>query len=321
MQGTRINPRSLRLLVAESEFDDIFLLQEALSEMAEGRYWRLWMRELRPAFVDRLDDALRLLGEEPFDAVLLNLTLADSEGLHTYMRMRAEAPSLPIVILTTEQDEMVAASAVREGAQDYLVKSELDCTPLARSLRHAIERQRMCESLRRLSYVDELTGLYNLGGFSALAERDLRIAARLHRPLTLLLAEMFAAEVYGASESPHRVARQERDLALMEAADLLRTSFGDTALVGRTGGDRFAVTCLDAGDCVDLETHLLARLREHNGRHTRRCRLLMRVGCATASAEHYHSLDELMNLAESTLCENRRGDLQGFRIAQKFLTD
>ena len=81
--------------------------------------------------------------------MLLDLSLPDSEGMNTFLRARAEALHAPIVVLTGVADEEVAARAVREGAQDYLVKAEVDGPLLYQSIRYAVERHASDEAIRR----------------------------------------------------------------------------------------------------------------------------------------------------------------------------
>src|SRR5712672_581187 len=97
----------------------------------------------------RLDEALGLLGAARFDAVLLDLSLPDRKGLATYHDLHVAMPALPIVVLTGSADETLALQAVREGAQDYLVKGEYDGQMLARLIRYAIERKRSEEEFRQ----------------------------------------------------------------------------------------------------------------------------------------------------------------------------
>lgn len=100
-----------------------------------------------PAFrlqtVQQLSEALARISAGDIDVVLLDLTLPDSEDLQTFFKVRAQAPSLPIVIVTGLDDVTLAAKAVEAGAQDYLVKTHLNRTSLTRSLRYAIERTRV----------------------------------------------------------------------------------------------------------------------------------------------------------------------------------
>lgn len=105
---------------------------------------RLLLESKRPAFdvtsAETLADGLRLLGEQPFDLILLDLVLPDSQEMETFGRVQAHARETPIVILTGVSDIRLAARAVDAGAQDYLVKSRLDGQRLIRSIRYAIER-------------------------------------------------------------------------------------------------------------------------------------------------------------------------------------
>ncbi len=100
----------------------------------------------RPVFhlesADRLSTGLARLAEGGIDVVLLDLVLPDSQELDTVLRVRAEAPAVPIVILTGLDDVTLAARAVEEGAQDYLVKAQVNSALLERSIRYAIERTR-----------------------------------------------------------------------------------------------------------------------------------------------------------------------------------
>jgi signal transduction histidine kinase len=98
--------------------------------------------------VDRLAPGLARLAADGIDAVLLDLNLPDSQGLDTFRRTHTQAPAVPIVVLTGLHDEALAVKAVREGAQDYLVKGEVEGSLLVRALRYAMERKRAEEDLR-----------------------------------------------------------------------------------------------------------------------------------------------------------------------------
>lgn len=89
----------------------------------------------------QLAAGLNRLGQGEIDVILLDLTLPDSEGVESFHRVAAQAPDLPIVVLTGVDDEEVALSALHSGAQDYLIKGQIDGNLLARSLRYAIERK------------------------------------------------------------------------------------------------------------------------------------------------------------------------------------
>jgi len=98
--------------------------------------------ELNPVHAETLGEALRLLRKYHFDAVLMDLNLTDSQGLSTFVRTTSQHPELPIVVLSGLPDAALALAAVREGAEDYLVKGAVTSETIVRVLRYAIARRR-----------------------------------------------------------------------------------------------------------------------------------------------------------------------------------
>jgi PAS domain S-box-containing protein len=85
----------------------------------------------------------------PFDVILLDLSLPDSQGIASFLTLRDRVPNLPIVVLTGLDDQTLAISAMQQGAQDYLIKGQVDSNLLLRSIRYAIERERTETALRQ----------------------------------------------------------------------------------------------------------------------------------------------------------------------------
>jgi len=149
------NNKTLRLLVVEDSFEDERFLRELLEEAAEAKVWPQWM-VWEPVFAATASEACDLAIDSGFDAILLNLSLPDSRVLHeTFMAVTSVADSTPILVLADEADGSLEALLLREGAQDFLVKTELDAEPLARRMKRAVERQRHVNSLK----VDELAAV------------------------------------------------------------------------------------------------------------------------------------------------------------------
>ena len=130
----------LKVLLVEDNPADARLVREMLKDAH---------RPVTLTHANRLRDAIEHLRVQGYSAILLDLNLPDSEGMNTFLRARAEAAHAPIVVLTGLADEEVAARAVREGAQDYLVKAEVDGPLLYRSIRYAVERHASDEAIRR----------------------------------------------------------------------------------------------------------------------------------------------------------------------------
>ena len=116
-------------------------------------YAQLLATELDPAAVEirhvgSLQAARRELGASVFDAIILDLGLSDSSGLATIEAVREIAAEIPIVVLTSSSDEGLSIMAVQRGAQDYLVKGEIDASALLRAVRYARERADFRQSIR-----------------------------------------------------------------------------------------------------------------------------------------------------------------------------
>lgn len=89
----------------------------------------------------RLDEALKYNLTNNFDVILLDLCLPDSEGIDTFNIMNYNAPDIPIIVLTGLEDEIFALSAVGKGAKEYLIKGEVDCKSLLKSIRRSINQK------------------------------------------------------------------------------------------------------------------------------------------------------------------------------------
>jgi signal transduction histidine kinase len=134
---------SLRVLLVEDNPGDAELLVEMLPSGESTLY--------DVECVARLSVALELVAAEQFDLVLLDLGLPDSDGLATLHIMREQAAKLPIVVLTGNNDEQTGLDAIKEGAQDYLVKGQTDKGLLLRSINYAVERKRSANALKELN--------------------------------------------------------------------------------------------------------------------------------------------------------------------------
>jgi two-component system, cell cycle sensor histidine kinase and response regulator CckA len=131
----------MKVLLVEDNPGDVRLLQEFLLEVPSVQF------VLKQ--VQQLDEALKFLEEENFDVILLDLLLPDSQGLETFIKIHTQCPAIPVIVLTGFNDENLAIHAMQQGAQDYLVKGQVNGDLLFRSMRYAIERQRTEEALRR----------------------------------------------------------------------------------------------------------------------------------------------------------------------------
>ena len=126
--------KPINILLIEDSKEDAVIIKEMLKETSKSPF--------QLEHVSRLKTGFEKLFQESFDVLLLDLNLPDSWGFDTFIRTYDQASELPIVILSGFNDEEIAVRAVREGAQDYLIKGELEGRLLARSIYYAIERKK-----------------------------------------------------------------------------------------------------------------------------------------------------------------------------------
>jgi diguanylate cyclase (GGDEF)-like protein len=215
-----------KILVVEDNDGDALLVTEYLADVCEAVVTRA---------VD-LEDATQALRGGRFDFVLSDLTLPDARGLDSVRRLQPLAPDAAFIVLTGIDDEELAIQAMQHGAQDYLVKGQLDAPTLRRTLRHAGERKRVYNRLVHLSRHDPLTGV---GNRAALRERIEGTLARARRR-ELAFAVMFI-DLDRFKAINDTLGHDAGDAVLREIAARITQCVRANDTVARFGGDEFAV--------------------------------------------------------------------------------
>lgn len=131
----------LNVLIVESSESDALIIGELLSMSIDYNY--------EIYHVISLSEAEEILNESDIDIILVNLFLPDSFGIHTFNDLFRAFPDIPFIILTEMEDDVVGKNAVQKGAQDFLVKSDIDKDTLNRSIAYAIERKKTEDQLRK----------------------------------------------------------------------------------------------------------------------------------------------------------------------------
>jgi len=129
----------VEILLFEYNPGEVCLIEEMLDGLADFLY------ELKN--VETLNEGLSLLNERPFDVILSDLSLPDSDGINTFFDIYARNSRIPIIIFTASKDEKIGIDAVKKGAQDHLVKGQVDGRSLKRSIQYSIERKKIDEVL------------------------------------------------------------------------------------------------------------------------------------------------------------------------------
>ena len=246
----------LRILLVEDNPGDARLIRETLRDAGS--------LDFDLAHADRLAAALPRLEEGAADVVLLDLSLPDAHGLETVNRALAAAPGVPIVVLTGLDDETVAVNAVQAGAQDYLVKGQVEPGVLARALRYAMERKRL--EIERARLLDREHDAREAAE-AAVRARDevLRIVA--HDIGNSLSAVKIHALVLERTLPPEDAEARKRITAIRDLTaqmDRLRQDLLDVAAI-EAGRLSVEPVPTDVGEVVRDAVTALAELAAHQG--------------------------------------------------------
>jgi len=208
----------------------------------------------------------------------------------------------PLVILSDCEDESLALDLLQSGAQDFLAKGRLTRAGVVRSLRYAIERDRLRKNLQSLSLLDDLTGLHNRRGFRVLAEQHLRLIRRKGAALLVYL------DVDKLKSVNDTYGHAEGNRALVETAMILRACFRQADIAARMGGDEFCVLMTDArlDTALQVRKRLENRLERTNAIPGRRYPLSLSVGITDVPATGQALLEELLSLADNLMYEQKR---------------
>jgi diguanylate cyclase (GGDEF)-like protein len=224
-----------RLLLVEDNEVDVAMVRALLAESVG--------RSCQVTSVSRLAEARAHLLSAGTDCVLLDLSLPDGEGMETVQVVLGTSPEVPIIVLSGLQDDRVTMAALNEGAQDYLVKGQVDGSSLWRSIRYAVERKRAEVALRQQALHDSLTGLANRPLFMDRLRAAIARLARQDRPLAVLVMDLDRFKWVNDS-----LGHDAGDELLIATARRIERAVRPTDLVARFGGDEFVVLCEDVDD-------------------------------------------------------------------------
>ncbi len=228
---------------------------------------------------------------------------------HRLAELFPEAPAIDAGAFASPR-EAIATSGRRLDASTF--PAEISIAPIrdpsaiglfAATVRDVTERRQLERTLRTLSYVDELTGLYNRRGFLMFAEHQLKLAARAGQHVVLV-----EVDLDGLKAINDTFGHANGDRALVELARLLRASFRDTDIVGRMGGDEFVVLACESGS-EGAETAIerfAMRLAGRNGVGDLPWTLSASIGWVRGTPEGADVLPRLLEMGDERMYEDKR---------------
>lgn len=286
---------SLRIALIEDDHGDAELVRAYLEDGADNDF------DLIHATL--LSEGVTALSCQGADVVLLDLNLPDTSGLTTFTSLRARFPDIPIIVLSGLDDREVSTMAVREGAQDFILKGAFDGQGLYRSILHAIERHHLYMKLAGAALSDELTGLFNRRGFLTLAGQMFKSARRLARGAFLLYVDLDGMK--GVNDN---LGHREGDRMLRDMAAILRETFRESDVLSRLGGDEFAVFGLQETqfEAMEPKERLISQLLDFNAAGRRPYTVAASIGLANLDMDNAVTLDDLLTTADSRMYEEKR---------------
>jgi two-component system cell cycle response regulator len=204
--------------------------------------------------------AIEALERDTFNCVLLDLGLPDADGLEAVKRVRMTAPGVAIVVLSGQEDETLALLAVREGAQDYLVKGRVGHNHIVRAISYAIERKQQEAVLVHQALYDGLTGLANRTQLLSRIEIAISRNNRHDESSAVIFVDLD-----GFKPVNDQYGHASGDRVLVEIAHRLeRIASRRSDLVARLGGDEFVILCEDttAKDAEQIVTQIRSAVTE-----------------------------------------------------------
>jgi diguanylate cyclase (GGDEF)-like protein len=234
-----------RVLLIEDNPGDVCLLRQMLNEKTS------FNAEL--VHVTYMREAEAVLAAGVVDIILLDLGLPDAQGLEAIRRAHAAAPGIPLVVLTGLDDESVAVQALQQGAQDYLIKGQIDTRGLLRALRYAIERKKiestalaMAQQMAHSAEHDFLTGLPNRMLLNDRISQAIALATRHAKKVAVLFLDLD-----GFKHINDSLGHPIGDKLLQSIAACLVQCIRGSDSVSRQGGDEFVVLLLEIDRAED----------------------------------------------------------------------
>jgi diguanylate cyclase (GGDEF)-like protein len=220
--------KPIDLLLIEDNPGDLLLTKRML-EKAEHTCFHINQ-------ADTLSSGIKRAVQGSIDVILSDLNLPDSPRIETFFKLKLQVPEVPIVVLSGFDDEEASLKAVRDGAQDYLIKGKIDRHSLERSLLYAIERKKAEDIIKKLAYHDSLTGLPSRTLFNDRFNMAIADSKRNNRKTALIMLDLDHFK-----DINDKFGHDAGDEVLKEVSTKLTDILRQTDTVCRMGGDEFAL--------------------------------------------------------------------------------
>ena len=231
--------KKIKILFIDREHGEYLLIADILSQVRHVEYQLTWCNQL--------EAALPKILSQDYDVVLLDYYWGGSSARDLLNAARVQACQTPIVVMTDEMETEVDREAIRAGASDYLIKGQIDCELLERTLRYAIERKLTEQHLARLAHYDPLTDIPNRILFRDRLEHAIRLAERDNTFFTLMFIDL-----NGFKQVNDNFGHDAGDAVIRICAERLSNCMRRSDSVARMGGDEFTLLLQNIENNTDV---------------------------------------------------------------------
>lgn len=238
-----IKGQAVNLLHVEDDLVDASLMQHNLTN--DHTHQNTYTLDL----ATNLDEALTKLEVNQYAAILLDLKLPDGDGVNNVQMLKDICPDVPVIVVTGMDDPELVAKALQNGAQEYLLKDDVNPGNVHRSIQSSIYRKKIESELAYQAFHDSLTGLLNRNAFEATARRLMQKAHRWKRQEAMAFIDLNKFkqinDTYG-----HEVGNK----MIAAVGARVQKAFRKSDIVARYAGDEFVVYLDSGDDPVTMET-------------------------------------------------------------------
>jgi diguanylate cyclase (GGDEF)-like protein len=224
-----LEQKTIRILLIEDDEDDYLILRDFLFDIDnQGKYQLDWVQSYQ--------EGITKIELAEHDIYLVDHYLGTESGLDLLQEAFRAGCQEPIIIITGRSDREIDEAALMAGATDYLVKGQINGQLLERSIRYALERNRLAKKVRELAVRDPLTGLYNLRELMRFLNYELIKSRRYNHPFSLLMIDIDYFKVIN-----DRYGHRFGDEVLQRVAKVILNNVRGCDLPARYGGDEFTI--------------------------------------------------------------------------------
>ena len=247
--------------------------------------------------VDSIKKAKTIMFYEEMDIILVDINIQGMKFEELFEVFDKDNLLIPYIVITDERDEDLGIEAVKKGAQDYLVRSELSERILRRGIIYSLERHDILQSLYRTTIIDELTGLYNRRGLHTLGNQQVGLAKRHNDDIFI-----FYLDLDGMKSINDTLGHEFGDKALIDTSNIMHKTFRTTDILSRIGGDEFVVVVVKAQH--EFIPIIIQRLKEYVAEmnsSNKKYNLSISIGVSKVDLNNESPLDDAIQDADKEM--------------------